>query len=776
MRIKTISGVRFLIWLIVMSLMITYLSLHLRITDDIGQFMPDANHDSQLQALMSEVQNGPVATTLMLRLSGAKDSELARLSTQLRQSLLLQSDVFQNVRNSNTSFDLNALNPLFPYRYLLIDSLNWNQQALKEMLEQRLVDLRSGAGAITGNFITNDPQLSFMKYLHKLFNSEGPIEKHGVWFDKEKQSVLLLVSVSSDSLDLDVMQRAEDDIRQTFSSLAQTSSIQLEISGPGVMAVHVRSTIEQVINNLSMFMIILLIIVFAIAYRSMYALLLAGIPLLSAVTVSLVATQAIFHEVHGIVLAFGVTLLGVCLDYPLHLFSHLRSNESPSLSLNRIWPTLLLSGASTIIAYMALFGSGFNGLSQLAVFAACGLTTALLVTRYILPYWVSPARVNPRLFALNIGLSPGKKIFIVILLLCMPVLIMLQSDNFWETSIDAISPIPASARDNDRKLRHDLNAPEVSHVFVQSGESIEKTLQSSEYISRQLRELQDLGIISSVWSPSQILPSVQQQRHRQQLLPTKQELSSNLEGALSGLPYRQTAFEPWLESVATSRTLSPLEYDDIASTPLANLLKQGLFQYGNMWISTIRVSDIRSIAEFNDWLDLNPKIKESHIEIKQATEHLLTEYRISTFERFLGIFLLLSIIIVFWSRSITRALWIMLPVTIGLLSGLAMPILLGAAINVFHLLALLLVLGMGLDYSLFFNRTTDNILERKQHLHAISISALTTSAAFSVLAFSPVPVMAAMGQTVASGVLMCFISALLLSSSTITNDYPDYIK
>jgi predicted exporter len=118
----------------------------------------------------------------------------------------------------------------------------------------------------------------------------------------------------------------------------------------------------------------------------------------------------------------------------------------------------------------------------------------------------------------------------------------------------------------------------------------------------------------------------------------------------------------------------------------------------------------------------------------------------------------------------------MLPVTIGLLSGLAMPILLGSAINVFHLLALLLVLGMGLDYSLFFNRKTDDILERKQHLHAISISALTTSAAFSVLALSPVPVMAAMGQTVASGVLMCFISALLLSSSTITNDYSDYIK
>jgi predicted exporter len=258
-------------------------------------------------------------------------------------------------------------------------------------------------------------------------------------------------------------------------------------------------------------------------------------------------------------------------------------------------------------------------------------------------------------------------------------------------------------------------------------------------------------------------------------LPTDRELSRNLEEALSELPYRQAAFKPWLEAVATSRTLTPLEYDDIASTPLANLLKQGLFQHDNIWISTIRVSDIRSQEEFNDWLDLHPKVKSSHIEIKQATEHLLTEYRISTFERFLGIFLLLSIIIVFWSRSISRALWILMPVTIGLLSGLAMPLLMGTVINVFHLLALLLVLGMGLDYSLFFNRAADNLFERQQHLHAISISALTTSTAFTILAFSPVPVMAAMGQTVASGVLICFVSALLLSSSTAT-DHQEYIK
>lgn len=759
----------FLIWLVVLGFMITYLSLQLRVVSDVGQFMPTVHQDSQLQALMSEMQNGPAATTLMIRLSGDNSAELAELSTQLSQSLNTQDKVFQSARNSNTSIDNKALASLFPYRYLLSEKQDWSPPSLKKNFEQRMAELRLGAGSMLGNYMTSDPQLLFMKYLHGLFDVTGPAVKQGVWFDQKLESALILVKVRSSSLDLDIMQRAIDDIRQTFTSLAQTHSIQLEIAGPGNMAVETRATIQHVVTQLSVFMTILLIIVFVIAYRNIRLLLLAGIPLLSAVIVALTATQLIFHEVHGIVLAFGITLLGVCLDYPLHLFSHLRADEQPSFSLNRIWPTLFLSGVTSVLAYLALLGSGFDGLSQLAVFAACGLTVALAVTRYMLPYWVSPEQVNPRLWTIDINISPTQKIALAILLLSLPVLLIIQSEVFWETSIDAISPVPESARESDRKLRHDLNVPEVSHVFLQTGKNIEEVLQATEKINQQLIELQALGIISSIWSPTQILSSAQRQRERQRALPNEQQLSNSVEEALRGLPFRSAAFKPWIESVIASHDLAPLDYAAITSTPLAVILQQGLFKQGDLWISTIRISGLQSYASLVNWLDLHPEVKASHVEIKLATEQLLIEYRTATFERFLGIVLLLTIIILFWSRNITRTLWILLPVVIGTLAGIAMPLLTGIAINVFHLLALLLVLGMGLDYSLFFNRKDGDALERKQSVHAVSISALTTTAAFSVLAFSSVPVMAAMGQTVATGVLMCFVSAWILSSSSCNN-------
>ena len=775
MGLNVKSGMMLVVWAVGVSLLITYLSSQLRVVNDIGQFMPTAHQDAQLQALMSEIQNGPAATTLMLRLSGAETAVLAKLSMQVSQTLNAQTELFREVRNSNISIDNDAVDTLFPYRYLLGEKQDWDQSALKKNFEQRLIELRFGAGAMLSKYLTQDPQLIFIKYLHGIFNVSGPVIKHGVWFDKRQESALLLVRIRSDSLDLDIMQRAVEEIRRVFASQVSISSVQLEIAGPGIMAVETRAMIEQAVTRLSVFMTILLILVFAIAYRNLHLLLLAGIPLLSAVVVALTVTQVIFHEVHGIVLAFGITLLGVCLDYPLHLFSHLREGEQPSISLDRIWPTLFLSGVSSVLAYLALLGSGFDGLSQLAVFAASGLTVALAVTRYILPLWVSPDRVKPRLWPVGKSFNSAQKTVLAILLLCWPIVLIIQTEVFWETSIDAISPVPESARASDRKLRHDLNVPEVSHVFVQTGDDIEEVLQASENISQQIVELQEMGVITSIWSPSKILPSKQRQRQRQQSLPTEQQLSNEVEAALKDLPFKVSAFAPWIDSVANSHNLVPLDYDLMMSTPMADNLMQGLFKHDDQWISTIRISGVQSNEALYNWLDLHPDVKESHVEIKRATEHLLVEYRSSTFERFLGVVVLLAAIILIWSRNIKRTIWILLPVSIGILTGFAVPLLTGAGINVFHLLALLLVLGMGLDYSLFFNRTDGDELEKKQRTHAISISALTTSAAFSVLAFSSVPVMVSMGQTVATGVLMCFFSAWILSSPA-DNNHVGYVK
>ena len=75
-------------------------------------------------------------------------------------------------------------------------------------------------------------------------------------------------------------------------------------------------------------------------------------------------TALLFGEVHGLTLAFGVTLLGVTIDYPIHLFSHLHPGELPVDAMRRIWKTLRLGAITTCIGYLALVSTDFTGLQH----------------------------------------------------------------------------------------------------------------------------------------------------------------------------------------------------------------------------------------------------------------------------------------------------------------------------------------------------------------------------------------------------------------------------
>ena len=84
-------------------------------------------------------------------------------------------------------------------------------------------------------------------------------------------------------------------------------------------------------------------------------------------------------------------------------------------------------------------------------------------------------------------------------------------------------------------------------------------------------------------------------------------------------------------------------------------------------------------------------------------------------------------------------------------------------LNLFHLISLVLVAGLGLDYALFFEHAADDPAEQRRTLHAVLVCSLSTFAVFALLAASSVPVLRAIGLPVAIGVASNFLLALLLT-------------
>jgi predicted exporter len=87
----------------------------------------------------------------------------------------------------------------------------------------------------------------------------------------------------------------------------------------------------------------------------------------------------------------------------------------------------------------------------------------------------------------------------------------------------------------------------------------------------------------------------------------------------------------------------------------------------------------------------------------------------------------------------------------------------GVQLNLFHLVALLLVVGVGSNYSLFFERENLSAGDTRRTLAAVFLCNLSTVIAFGALAFSRSPVLAALGATVALGAFLTLAFAALLA-------------
>ena len=87
----------------------------------------------------------------------------------------------------------------------------------------------------------------------------------------------------------------------------------------------------------------------------------------------------------------------------------------------------------------------------------------------------------------------------------------------------------------------------------------------------------------------------------------------------------------------------------------------------------------------------------------------------------------------------------------------------GVSLSLFHLIALVLAAGLGLDYALFFEHAAEDPAEQRRTLHAVIVCSLSTLLVFALLGLSTLPVLRAIGITVAVGVVCNFVLALLLT-------------
>jgi predicted exporter len=762
-----------------------------RYTADLSAFLP-ASPTAAQRLLVSQLKEGPASRLVLAAIEGGDESLRARISTALT-ARLRKDPGFRSVQNGDAGENPADQAYVFRHRYLLsgrVDGAFFTPEVLHERIADTVDLLGSPVGLMAKDLLTRDPTGETLEIVQTFERANPPATAGGVWASRDGRRALLVVEMVASGSDTDAQQAALGTIRSTFERLAKEAgrvgqtAPTLRMTGSSVFAVNARATIQREAVHLSAISSVVIVLFLLLVYRSPRMLLLGMLPVASGALAGVAAVSLGFGVVHGVTLGFGVTLIGEAVDYSVYLFLQ-RGTDAGGSSTERwerdFWPTVRLGMFTSIVGFASLLPSSFPGLAQLGCYTIAGLLAAGLVTRFVLPAFVTRP---PALTGIE---SLGRGVLVAIALLrpyraalwLVPVVAIgafaLRGGHLWNRELAALSPVPAEARAFDATMRSDLGAADAGTLVVVSADSAEGALAGAERVAGVLGTLVVDGAIAGYDSPARYLPSVQTQRARQAALPTTAELATRFAQAIRDLPLRPEHFAGFVEDVATARRDAPLTLADVAGTSMGTAVRALLLQDGPHWSALlplqathtaghVAVIDVERVAAALSGVVV-PEGSVLLLDLKRESDALYGGYLAESVRLSLYGLAAMLVLLSVSLRSGGRVLRVVAPLVLAVLAVTAGFALAGHPMTILNLVGLLLTVAIGSNYSLFFDRKVagGQALEART-VASLVIANLTAVIGFGVLTTSAVPVLSDVGSTVAPGALLALVFSALLAA------------
>ena len=776
----------FVLWLLAM-LAGAAIVWNSRFSADMSFFLP-AHPSAEQQVLVDQLREGAVTRLLMLAIGGGDAQQRAALSRELRARLADGPELATLRNGDHHSLDADR-EYLFRHRYLLSPAVTperFTVGGLRSAIAESIDVLASPAGLLVKRLLPQDPTGELLGLLAGLDAGAQPNSRAGVWASRDGERALLLAQTAALGSDTDGQAAAIAAIREAFAAARAAAGVNgvngvngladasLQIAGPGVFAVHARTTIKAEVARLSMISTLGIVAVLFFAYRSLTLISLGLLPVVSGALAGIVAVSLAFGTVFGITVGFGSALIGEAVDYSIYYFVQSERGDAAAWR-SRFWPTIRLGVMTSICGFGVLLGSDFPGLAQLGLYSLTGLLTAAAVTRFVLPQLV-PANTTQRelgglgeAFLRLTGPLERLRWPLVLLASAAATLLFVDRDELWNRELSALSTATAEDLATDAALRADAGAPDARLLIVVTAADRELALQAAERAGAQLDGLVAAGVIGGYDTPARFLPSEATQEARRASLPTTAELRQRLPLALADSPLAASKLEPFLRDVEAARTAPTLGPEALLGTSLALAVDTLLLPRRAGWsvllpvrpppgegLRTLDAGALRSALAGSGALFIDMKS-----ELDALYAHYLNEARLLALAGLAAIVGLLAVAL----RSPRRVLAVVAPLLLAVLVVTASLHLAGQRLQLLHLIGMLLIVAIGSNYALFFERLGSRLQHEPRAVASLLVACLTTAIGFGTLATSQVPVLQALGITVGPGAVLALLFSACFAAS-----------
>ncbi len=583
-----------------------------------------------------------------------------------------------------------------------------------------------------------------------------------------REYVLLTYTLNASAFSLGAQEVVVPLLAQAADAARRTAP-DAEVIAAGVM-LHAAAAARQAsneIHTIGVGSLVGIILLTWLTFRSVkpigLTLLSIGVGFLGALSVC----WLLFGQIHLLTLVFGASLIGVAQDYGIYFLCHrLRANpalDSPNL-LRRLLPGLSLSVLAAVVGYMGLALSPFPGLRHMAVFSALGLVFAWLTVVCWFPSLISGQTLKAGWLAQRYpGLIPHwprvsnqpTSIALVLLVGVMAIGGWLQLTT--NDDIRSLQSSPPELIRDQIKLSKLLDAPSPVQYFLVRGASSEDVLQREEALKRRLDPLIAQKHIAGYQALSNWVPSAHTQAARRALLEAKL-LSAG--GPLSLLAAEIGEDPIWAVDTATHlRTHArPLVIDDFMRTPAAE-------PWRHLWLGAIDVNGTPTHASIVALRGLRyaslPLLADAGkglvgvqwVDKVGGISAVLGSYRATMGWVVLGAYVV--VFAVLFPRYRGRTWRVLAPTAAASVLTLALLGYSGQHVQLFHVLALMLLLGVGVDYGIFMQEESGEGGDAPWL--AVGLSAASTILSFGLLALSGTPALQAFGLTMLVGAALVWL-------------------
>lgn len=763
---------------------LSFLVTKINFEEDITRVLPKNEKTDVTAKVLQQIDFSDKITVILERGKEGSFEEMTQLATNFIDSLHTCNQYIKEVQGQfdeenileTTTFVYENL-PLFleDQDYSVIEK-KLAKDSIALQVEKNYKTLISPTGIISRDFILRDPLgISFigLKKLQSLTLEEDFTLENGFIVTKDKSKLLIFISPKNPSTETDkntnfVAQL--NDIKERLN-VQYKNKVTIDYLGATFVAVANAKQIKQDIQTTVVFSMGVLMLLLIFFYRKIYIPIIVFIPTIFGALVGAAALLFVQNSISAISVSIGAILLGVTIDYSLHILTHCRQTTSVEALYKDITMPIVMSSATTAISFLCLLFVQSEVLNHLGVFAATSVFFAAIFALILIPHLYKPnTNIVVKLSFLDKIAAYDfhkNKILIVISLILIVVSFFLFNKVQFNNDLSDLNYVPTDIKQAEAKLENTTNHRSKSIYLVIHSNDEQEAINSNNQLFKTLSEDKAKGSIIDYSSVGNIVLSKAEQNKRiakwrsfwNSKLKSKVKQDLIVSGEVYGFkPETHRDFYDLIDQDFAYVSQSAYDGQSALSTNDFIKDKQGFYT-----ISTIVKVDGSKREQFISEIEKKNK-NIIVIDRKQMNETFLGKLK-QDFGSLINYSLIaVFLILLIFFRRVELAILAITPILItGVLTAGAIAFF-SIQLNIFSTIVCTLIFGIGVDFSIFMTSALQKEYtygkgDLATYRTSILLAVITTVLAVGTMIFAKHPAL----QSIASVSLIGILSSVVIT-------------